>query len=688
MAKLVRIARNGDSVIAKTDTGYVVVSSSDASVLSTAETLAEALSTGTWRRPLEKDTIALEAIVSSLSLPKVAERRMRLPKKVQEGLSVMLASAVLSEEDTIRLSNIVKSGTATASDASWLTSLQQQTASKLSAFSDEGVSDWADKVGNDEVVSSFEPSDSLQYFVAGDDEDSTFIDTLVAVADDDTLLTWANDQFIEMPDTLEDYDRDFITQVGPEDARIVADWISAGKPGGVMDIMETSPDEAALFAAAEGALDLDFMDVLTAAGGYRNYTPEERRTNAKKQRRNNQGKFAPSGRGRIEKPKRKKKGSMLFRDKQNTPVAKLSRDKYTPFEQSRAWHYWHRARLRKYLPTILEEKKDITQWLKDNRALWDMRSYRPKPLRAAGEVEENVDVESTEGGIGTDGIVGVYFAVVDDVDHAAVLDLIAIKDDGNGNPASWVRRGSQWINDQALLAELKSSTPPPVVRIDDADEVKEIIRQVDAYDTKNGVKNPGDTPTSEPDVEPTAEPVADEDAAATIKDAERGYALPDGSMSIHDGSDLSDALTAFSALPVAEQAGARRHIRKRARAINRNDLLPSEWKTTEQSDFFEELNIQSEALYGPFGEVLVASGVPGVADTPKDFEAVRRLKNYWTKGPGAAKIMWQNPEGNMTRCIALLSKYMPGRAAGYCQELHKEVYGGKTNHEVDKAAGL
>lgn len=70
-----------------------------------------------------------------------------------------------------------------------------------------------------------------------------------------------------------------------------------------------------------------------------------------------------------------------------------------------------------------------------------------------------------------------------------------------------------------------------------------------------------------------------------------------------------------------------------------------------------------------------------VEDTPQDIAATRRLHKYWTTGEGGLKIQWGVP-GDGTRCkrIALLSKYMPGRAAGYCQNLHQEMTGQPMGH--------
>lgn len=78
---------------------------------------------------------------------------------------------------------------------------------------------------------------------------------------------------------------------------------------------------------------------------------------------------------------------------------------------------------------------------------------------------------------------------------------------------------------------------------------------------------------------------------------------------------------------------------------------------------------------GSSGEiVLVAAGVPGIADTPSDYRAVQRLKRYWKFGKGALKIRWNTP-GDWTRCYRHLKKYMGVRAKGYCANLHKEMTG-------------
>lgn len=51
-----------------------------------------------------------------------------------------------------------------------------------------------------------------------------------------------------------------------------------------------------------------------------------------------------------------------------------------------------------------------------------------------------------------------------------------------------------------------------------------------------------------------------------------------------------------------------------------------------------------------------------------------RLRQYWTVGPGAARIVWNTP-GDWTRCVAALTPYMGERSRGYCSLLHKRMTG-------------
>jgi len=57
----------------------------------------------------------------------------------------------------------------------------------------------------------------------------------------------------------------------------------------------------------------------------------------------------------------------------------------------------------------------------------------------------------------------------------------------------------------------------------------------------------------------------------------------------------------------------------------------------------------------------------------------RRLKEYWKRGAGGAKIRW-GTDGDLTRCHRLVSREVgtdmtSDQVWGYCQNLHKELFG-------------
>jgi len=60
--------------------------------------------------------------------------------------------------------------------------------------------------------------------------------------------------------------------------------------------------------------------------------------------------------------------------------------------------------------------------------------------------------------------------------------------------------------------------------------------------------------------------------------AKRGIAMPDGSYPIRDVGDLRNAIQAFGR--AKNKPAAKRHIKKRARALGETDLLPDTWKNS------------------------------------------------------------------------------------------------------------
>jgi hypothetical protein len=139
--------------------------------------------------------------------------------------------------------------------------------------------------------------------------------------------------------------------------------------------------------------------------------------------------------------------------------------------------------------------------------------------------------------------------------------------------------------------------------------------------------------------------------------AARGFAFNDGSLLIRNSTELRNALSE------ADTLEKQLHVIKRARALNRIDLVPKHWGVTEASI--------AEDLWGPHGELISIAAAGGADQWRGNAE---RLRRYWTTGIGGIKIMWGTPR-DWTRCVAHLSKYLGVRAKGYCALRHYEMNG-------------
>ena len=83
-----------------------------------------------------------------------------------------------------------------------------------------------------------------------------------------------------------------------------------------------------------------------------------------------------------------------------------------------------------------------------------------------------------------------------------------------------------------------------------------------------------------------------------------------------------------------------------------------------------------EAFEADFESLLAAGGID------RNRGNAEKLRRYWTRGRGAAKIRWGTP-GDWKRCVRHLSKYLGVRAKGYCQLRHKEATGVYTGSRLN-----
>lgn len=120
-------------------------------------------------------------------------------------------------------------------------------------------------------------------------------------------------------------------------------------------------------------------------------------------------------------------------------------------------------------------------------------------------------------------------------------------------------------------------------------------------------------------------------------------------------------------------------------AVQREDAVGTAWFGPFESTEAAQTWIETEGGDGefdiiPINKALTASGgtfAPGTKDGPGWIthpQATKRIRNYWTRGPGAAKIGWGTP-GDFNRCRAQLAKYVknPDWLAGLCANMHYEV---------------
>lgn len=232
----------------------------------------------------------------------------------------------------------------------------------------------------------------------------------------------------------------------------------------------------------------------------------------------------------------------------------------------------------------------LTKWLK-NKA----NKHWSRPVIAAA----TPGAEPVEMDPNTSDVQPVYMAVVSPDDPRAVFKLISLvpASSESNQPMVYSREEGEWKRDEALLGDLKSATPPPVVALDE-DALDDVLVQVD---TAQGVGE-------------NEEPVATEPVAVPTEP---------------DPGSLTASVDDEFALMV---------------------------------------------LWGPNKSIMEQAALVAAGGLDRNRGGAEKLRRYWTRGPGAAKIRWGTP-GDWTRCVRNLSKYLGPRAKGYCALRHKEMTG-------------
>lgn len=679
--KVVRVARDGKSAIVKhpTEGVYTALSLENGKNLYPSVTeFSEIITKGSWRKVSSDEETSLVASIEAASFESMTEissnaKPYRVPAAVQEEIRSALsltASAGFSGRDLKIAQSLAYDESVGRTEVEWVDSFFNDYDAPERLRGGYKGRKWASRILNPEPGDMFEDDpvtaekvydfddETFAYYAASAELDSPFGEDLLAIDfESGAVYIWGESGFELMGTDFDTVEAPTLTLIDQYTAEALARYIDEGGEDR-FNVVEADPYEYNLFAMAESEIDFEELDrvsslIAAGVGKYggidldpNDYTPEERSINAKRQVRGQGGKFGGP---------------------QIKPGAKLLG--------------FTKARLATELPLVANPAGRIQEFIANapvtaaGAPVTSVTDGAANPNPAPQAPTEPVQAEAVDKATQPDESQPIlYFAIVDNADKTAVLNCVGITKNAEGQPEAWMRENGGWKTSPELLGQLTGATPPPVVELAVPEPAKGILAQIDQYDASKG-EFPTDAIPNDPK----------QDEALVASAAQRGFALPSGDLLIWDASDLTAAITEFANLDEYTQLEAREHIRKRARALNRMDLVPEEIRTPTLQEI-GELQARTSPLYSTYGELLptaqaivasVKSGHRGNTET---------LMNYWAYGKGAAKIRW-GTRGDLTRAHRHLAKYVgPERAWGLAQNLHKRIFG-VSNITHDRAVG-
>lgn len=522
----------------------------------------------------------------------------------------------------------------------------------------DSAREWLDKVDSPEAVvsSGFSGRDDWVFFVTGPTENSPHADSVYSIdPKTEHLFAWTDKWEDRGSVYTSDIDRPMVMEVDFTTAKGVAEW-SMRHPSteDTVNVRTLDPVEYNIFRKAEYGLDYKLLDrvteYITVPTGEDPNLIRERSKNAQGQARDSSGRFggggssspgsAPADGGSTSqavgtdgnKPETTSERSKRLAGKYQEAVSQLDSAR----TDEEAVH--ERIESGQVRATLDEGTRNSAQsadeFIKEfQRGEADKVDNRDKENRPKTTFADEASYEPDPDAIAPTDISGLpessraFTAIVDKDDQNAVLNL-AVLAKVEGKIHAFVRMNSAWYSAPELLSKFQSTDPPFLVELEDEEQIASVIEQIDSGDL--GAE----------DREEEEAPESDEEAIAAAMAAYYEY---------KDESHARDAVI------LASMTG-NHHL------LTREIVLAS------------GLGLLDARSTDDYGMVLVSAGVPGIADTPSDWAAVRRLKNYWLHGAGSAKIRWGAP-GDWGRCNRNLTKYMGTRAKGYCQNLHKEAVG-------------
>jgi hypothetical protein len=365
--------------------------------------------------------------------------------------------------------------------------------------------------------------------------DGSGIDRLYKIDIDGRVYVWDDGSWDDLGDVYgdvyiydqeldDDYDEVPKTHlpIDPGSAIIVSALMQE-RPFQKVLIEEIDPEEAKMVAFAMADLDFGMIDrVITAAVTDQdgNYTPEERSEKAENQPRDASGRFAAAGNRVVVAGDVARGSGVITKVDSNTGMVTVKLDsgkeisvdaKFTRAEdkeksgprvmpdlsgrldvsgilgEPRTPINMPKAHLPGTLPPITSKElqlmlNDWPAWVKFHRASF-------KPLKSDGllaAAEKPMTPDTTD-------VPAKYLAIVSPDDPQAVMDLVALVPASatSTEPATYKREKGKWVLDEQILRDLKSPTPPPVVKLEGEELLNDVLQQVDNIKTSTSVAASG-----------------------------------------------------------------------------------------------------------------------------------------------------------------------------------------------------
>lgn len=346
--------------------------------------------------------------------------------------------------------------------------------------------------------------------------------------------------------------------------------------------------------------------------------------------------------------------------------------------------------------------------------------YQPAVPKVASAAKAGKSTEMTPE---TSDVQPVFFAIVSEDDPGAVLELVSLvpASSTTTDPMTYTRKDGKWMRNEAVLVDMNSPTPPPVVPLDAA-SLKAVIEQVDGvvpvaasvYPDKDFITVLWGAGGNIMFLTAAGGPDRNRGNAETLR---RYWTRGKGAAKIRWGTKgdwsrcvrhlakyLGPRAKGYCQLRHKDALGfytATHAKRDRGRNNSAQEFIMEEplYSTMFETDVTDEhmrMNLDDilgmeddnfDKAWEPDEDIVILlmdedlmdeecdHGMTAAGGADRNRGNAEELRRYWTVGKGGlVKIRWNTP-GDWTRCYRNLKKYMGPRAKGYCSLRHHEMTG-------------